>query len=74
MDCAAHAGLHIRENDLLLEVVDGAGRPVRLQNVLQSGPLDHRDLIHGPGDLFCDVQEPDLPLQEPGHRRLIGPV
>lgn len=31
-------------------------------------------LIHGPGDLFCDVQEPDLPLQEPGHRRLIGPV
>ncbi len=28
VDCAAHAGLHIRENDLLLEVVDGAGRPV----------------------------------------------
>ena len=28
VDCAAHTGLHIRENDLLIEVVDGAGRPV----------------------------------------------
>ena len=28
VDCAAHTGLHIRENDLLVEVVDGAGRPV----------------------------------------------
>lgn len=28
VDCAAHAGLHLRENDLLAEIVDGGGRPV----------------------------------------------
>ena len=28
VDCAAHAGLHIRENDLLVEVVDPLGRPL----------------------------------------------
>ncbi len=28
VDCHAHMGLHIRENDLLLEVVDEGGRPL----------------------------------------------